>query len=77
MLLAEEFLSDTHPDQDEWEAQREMREAANASRDAERHFQFNRLVGLIEILGHDCEPVRRTQAYFDALDLCYELERWS
>ncbi len=79
MLMFEEFTTDTPeaPDQDEWEAQREALEATNQSRDAERHFKFNRLQGLIELLGHDiADPVRRTQAYFDALDLVEELERW-
>jgi hypothetical protein len=77
MLMFEEFASDVHPDADEWEAQREAREEANQSRDAERSEKFHQLQGLIELLGHDiADPVRRTQAYFSALDLVEELERW-
>lgn len=74
--LFDEFVNAT-PDQDAWEQQRAAIEAANHARDFERKEMWRKLQGLIELLGHDiADPVRRTQAYFEALDLCYELERW-
>lgn len=62
---------------DAWEIKQAALKAANEARDFERQTKFKKLAGLIELLGHEiADPTRRTVAYFEALDLVYELERW-